>query len=74
MLPGLLIASEHGFKVSYAPVVNCAAIALKSAEMWVQLQHLNGTGPSRGPSFTLANDRARQDFRALVAQGKSKSS
>jgi hypothetical protein len=57
-------------------VVNCAAVALKSAEMWVQLQRLNGTEPSRGPSFTLANDRARQDFRATVARtqaGKPKS-
>ncbi|MBR0799026.1 hypothetical protein JQ615_26930 [Bradyrhizobium jicamae] len=67
VLPGLLIASEHGFKIGHAPVVNCAAVALKSAEMWVQLQRLNGTGPSRGPSFALANARARQDFRALVA-------
>jgi len=73
VLPSLLIASEHGFKVGYAPVVNCAAVALKSAEMWVQLQRLNGTGPSRGPSFALANDRARQDFRALVAKDKKDS-
>jgi hypothetical protein len=68
VLPGLLIASEHGFKIGHAPVVNCAAVALKSAEMWVQLRRLNGTEPSRGPSFALANDRARQDFRAAVAR------
>ena len=61
VLPGLLIAREHGFKVGHAPVVNCAAVALKSAEMWVQLRRLNGTEPSRGPSFALANDRSRQD-------------
>ena len=48
--------------------MNCAAVALKSAEMWVQLQRLNGTEPSRGPSFALASDRARQDFRATVAR------
>jgi len=36
--------------------------------MWVQLQRLNGTEPSRGPSFALANGRARQDFRAAVAR------
>ncbi len=36
--------------------------------MWVQLRRLNGTEPSRGPSFALANDRARQDFRATVAR------
>jgi allantoin racemase len=68
VLPGLLIASERGFKIGHAPVVNCAAVALKSAEMWVQLQRLNGTEPSRGPSFALANERARLDFRALVAR------
>jgi hypothetical protein len=68
VLPGLLIASERGFKIGYAPVVNCAAVALKSAEMWVQLHRLNGTEPSRGPSFALANDRARQDFRATVSR------
>jgi hypothetical protein len=34
--------------------------------MWVQLHRLNGTEPSRGPSFALASDRARNDFRALV--------
>src|SRR5689334_16173560 len=28
VLPGLLIASEHGFKIGHAPVVNCAAVAL----------------------------------------------
>jgi allantoin racemase len=69
VLPGLLVCGERGFKVGHAPVVNCAAVALKSAEMWVQLHRLNGTEPSRGPSFALASDRARSDFRALV--GKS---
>jgi len=48
------------FKIDHAPVVNCAAVALKSAEMWVQLRRLNGTEPSRGPSFALANERARR--------------
>jgi len=68
VLPGLLVASERGLKIGHAPVVNCAAVALKSAEMWVQLRALNGTEPSRGPSFTLANARAREDFRALLAR------
>src|SRR6266487_3505643 len=71
VLPGLLIASEHGFRIGHAPVVNCAAVALKSAEMWVQLRRLNGTEPSRGPSFALANDRARQDFRDTVARSQA---
>ena len=66
MLPGLLIGREHGLKVGHAPVVNCAAVALKSAEMWVQLRQLNGTEPSRGPSFRRASAAARSDFRALL--------
>lgn len=69
VLPGLLICEEHGFKIGHAPIVNCAAVALKSAEMWIQLHKLNGVEPSRGPSFALANDRARRDFRSLVASG-----
>ena len=71
VLPGLLICEEHNFKVAQAPVMNCAAVALKSAEMWVQLRSLNGIEPSRGPSFALASPRARQDFRDLVANGSS---
>lgn len=71
VLPGLLVAGEQNFTIGHAPVVNCAAIALKSAEMWVQLKRLNGTGPSRGPSFRRASAVARQDFRALLARGAS---
>ena len=67
VLPGLLIGRERGLKVGHAPVVNCAAVALKSAEMWVQLRRLNGTEPSRGPSFSRASALAREDFRALLA-------
>jgi len=70
VLPGLLIGREHGLKVGRAPVVNCAAVALKSAEMWVQLRRLNGTEPSRGPSFSLASEVARNDFRAMLARNK----
>jgi hypothetical protein len=68
VLPSLLIGREHGLKVGHAPVVNCAAVALKSAEMWVQLRRLNGTEPSRGPSFKRASALARSDFRALLAR------
>ncbi len=70
VLPGLLICEERNFKIGHAPVINCAAVALKSAEMWVQLRQLNGIEPSRGPSFALASPRARSDFRNLVANGK----
>ncbi|MFC3219472.1 aspartate/glutamate racemase family protein [Tianweitania populi] len=69
VLPGLLIGGEPGFVVGYAPVVNCAAVALKSAEMWVQLRALSGLEPSRGPSFALANERAKADFRQAAAHG-----
>jgi Asp/Glu/hydantoin racemase len=70
VLPGLLLGRERGLKVGHAPVVNCAAVALKSAEMWVQLREINGTEPSRGPSFKRASDMARNDFRALLARNK----
>lgn len=68
VLPGLLVAGENGLCIGHAPVVNCAAVALKSAEMWVQLRALNGTEPSRGPSFALARERAKEDFRSLLAK------
>lgn len=68
VLPGLLVAGEHGLKVGNAPVVNCAAVALKAAEMWVQLRALNGVDANRGPGFALANAQAREDFRALLAK------
>ncbi len=70
VLPGLLVGGEHGFTVGHAPVVNCAAVGLKSAEMWVQLRRLNGLAPSRGPSFALAPQRARDDFRRLLREGR----
>jgi Asp/Glu/hydantoin racemase len=66
VLPGLLVGREYGLKVGHAPVINCAAVALKSAEMWVQLRALNGTEPSRGSSFKRASALARSDFQALL--------
>lgn len=69
VLPGLLIGGEPGFCVGHAPVVNCAAVALKSGEMWAQLHAMSDLEPSRGPSFKLANGRARRDFRTLLAGG-----
>ena len=71
VLPGLLIGGEKGFMVGNAPVVNCAAVALKSAEMWVQLNALSGLEPNRGPSFGYANERSRKDFRTLMAHGQN---
>lgn len=73
VLPGLLVCGEYDFRIGHAPVVNCAAVALKSAEMWVQLLRLNGTQPSRGPSFALANGRAREDFRLMARRGNQPS-
>lgn len=71
VLPGLLIGGERGYKVGTAPVVNCAAAALKSAEMWVQMRALSDLEPNRGVCFTKTNTRARQDFRTLLAHGQS---
>jgi allantoin racemase len=69
VLPGLLMSRERGFTIGHAPVVDCAAVALKSAEMWVALHKATGLEPSRGPSFALAPSRAVKDFRDFVASG-----
>ena len=71
ILPGLLIGGERGFTVGAAPVVNGPAVALKSAEMWVQLRDLSDLEPNRGACFAPSNARAKQDFKTLVAQGQS---
>lgn len=70
VLPGLLVGGEHGFRVGCAPVVNTAAVALKSAEMAVRLHQLNGVEASRGPCYALASEQAISDFRELVANGR----
>jgi allantoin racemase len=69
VLLGLLLSRERGLIVGHAPVVDCAAVALKSAEMWVALYKSSGIEPSRGPSFALAPSRAVEDFRELAARG-----
>jgi len=71
VIPGLLMSRERNLRVGHAPVVDCAAVALKSAEMWVTLHNSNGLGPSRGPSFASAPQRAIKDFRDFVARGRS---
>jgi hypothetical protein len=45
-------------------------VALKLTEAAVRLARLTGLGPSRGPAFALAPERAIADFRAFVAQGR----
>ncbi|MBM3647081.1 MAG: hypothetical protein FJX11_04735 [Alphaproteobacteria bacterium] len=69
VLPGLLMARERGLTVGHAPVVDCSAVALKSAEMWVTLHQASGLEPSRGPSFARAPARAIKDFRDLAGRG-----
>jgi Asp/Glu/hydantoin racemase len=69
VLPGLLLARERALTVGHAPVVNCAAAALKTAEMWIALHKLDGLEPSRGSSFALAPRRAVEDFQGFVARG-----
>lgn len=69
-LPSLLFAREHGMTVGHAPVVNSVAVTLKLAEAATKLARLTGLGPSRGPAFALAPQRAIADFRAFVARGR----
>jgi len=66
VLPGLLVATERGYRIGHAPVVNCAAVGLKAAEMWGSLRALDGLEPSRGPAFALAPERAKADFQAML--------
>ena len=40
--------------------------------MWAALRKLDGIEPSRGPSFALAPDRAREDFRSLIRNGRKR--
>lgn len=70
VLPAMLLCQQRGYTVGHAPVVNCAAVTLKAAEMAVALHRLDGLEPSRGPSFALAPERAVADFRAFVARGR----
>jgi len=70
VLPGLLMCSERAFRVGHAPVINCASVGLKSAEMWAELHRVDGIEASRGPSFALAPERARADFRQFVRGGR----
>jgi len=67
VLPGPLVASQRAYRIADAPVINCASVALKAAEMWVQLRAVDGIEPSRGPSFALASERAKADFQAMLA-------
>jgi hypothetical protein len=66
VLPGLLVASERGFRIGHAPVVNCASVGLKAAEMWAQLRALDGLEPNRGQAFGLSTERAKADFQAML--------
>jgi Asp/Glu/hydantoin racemase len=70
VLPALLLCRKGGYKIRHAPVVNCASVALKTAEMAIALHRLEGLEPSRGPSFALAPERAIADFRQLIAGGR----
>ncbi len=69
-LPGLLLRRERGLTVGHAPVVNCVAAVLASAELWVKLRRSTGLEPSRGPSFALAPPGAVEDFRTFVREGR----
>lgn len=62
----LLMARERGLRVGHAVVVNPIAVALKCAEVAVDLAALCGLGPSRGPSFALPPAEALAEYRAFV--------
>ena len=70
VLPGLLVGQERGYRIGEIPVVNCAAIALKSAEMWLQIHQATGLEPNRASSFPLASEKARKDFQDLVSRSR----
>ncbi|WP_181408207.1 aspartate/glutamate racemase family protein [Pararhizobium mangrovi] len=70
VLPGLLLGGERGFTVGGAPVINCASVGLKNAEMWGQLRAIDGIEPNRGACHARAPERARADFRRLVNAGR----
>lgn len=71
VLSGLLIGGEPGFTVEGAPVINCASVGLKTAEMWVALHRIDGVQPNRTRCFALAPERARDDFQALIRNGRN---
>jgi hypothetical protein len=66
----LLTAHERDFRVGHAPVLNVIAVALKCAEVAVDLRILNGLDPSRGPSFALPAAEALDEYRRFVAHGR----
>ncbi|QKJ94463.1 aspartate/glutamate racemase family protein [Agrobacterium pusense] len=70
VLPGLLLGRERGLRVGHAPIISCAAVAMKSIEMQVKLRALNGIEPSRGPSFAKANRQAIEDFQTTMLNGR----
>jgi hypothetical protein len=70
-LPALVLRRERGLTVGHAPVVNAVAVTLKAAEAWARVHALTGLEPSRGPSFAIAPPGAVDDFRDLIANGRT---
>lgn len=71
VLPGLLVGGEFGLHINGAPLVNCAAAALMTAETLVRMQALNGLKPNRGSWCAKAPQQAIDDFRDLVKNGRA---
>ena len=61
-LPMLLLASEHGFNVGGAPVLNGINILVKQIETAVKLKAIDGTAVSRRSNFARPGDGAMRDF------------
>jgi allantoin racemase len=67
---GLLVAQQTDLAVGDAPVLNCVAVALKSAVMAVQLRELEGLDHARRGPFAAAPPEAIAEFRAFVAAAR----
>ena len=61
-LPMMLLATEHGFNVGGAPVLNGLNILLKQTETAVRLKQIDGTAVSRRSNFATPSDAAMKDF------------
>jgi allantoin racemase len=60
--PMLLFAREHGFQVDAAPVVNGLPIALRMAQIGIELRRANGVEASRRSTYALPPQDAVAEF------------
>ena len=58
----LLFSKFHNHQIDGAPVINGIPIAVKMAEMAVQLRRLTGQGVSRVGDYVKAPDHVIEEF------------